>query len=75
MWVDEHWANVEGGRASVEFIDGNIYLAAWWRPVAKEPPGAGPSLAALEPRSAESSLTRDKREYGRRLERASPPRT
>ena len=27
MWGDEHWAHVEGGRASVEFVDGNIYLA------------------------------------------------
>jgi hypothetical protein len=33
MWVDEHWANVEGGRASVEFVDGNIYLAALLRNV------------------------------------------
>ena len=27
MWGDEHWAHVEGGRASVEQVDGNIYLA------------------------------------------------
>jgi len=27
MWGDEHWAHVEGGRASVELVDGNIYLA------------------------------------------------
>ena len=33
MCVDEHWANVEGGRASVELVDGNIYLAALLRNV------------------------------------------
>ena len=27
MWGDEHWARVDGGRASVEVVDGNIYLA------------------------------------------------
>ena len=27
MWGDDHWAHVEGGGASVEEIDGNIYLA------------------------------------------------
>lgn len=27
MWGDEHWAHVEGGRASVELVDGNVYLA------------------------------------------------
>jgi hypothetical protein len=27
MWGDEHWAKVEGGRASVEAVDGNVYLA------------------------------------------------
>jgi hypothetical protein len=27
MWGDEHWAHVEGGRASVECVDGNVYLA------------------------------------------------
>src|SRR5205085_10061331 len=27
MWVDEHWAHLRGGRASVELVDGNIYLA------------------------------------------------
>src|SRR6516164_9873178 len=26
-WVDQHWARVDGGRASVELIDGVIYLA------------------------------------------------
>ena len=27
QWVDEHWAHIKGGRASVEVADGNIYLA------------------------------------------------
>jgi hypothetical protein len=27
MWGDQHFAHVEGGRGSVEFVDGNIYLA------------------------------------------------
>jgi hypothetical protein len=27
MWVDRHWAKVNGGRASVELVDGIIYLA------------------------------------------------
>ena len=27
MWVDQHWADVPGGRASVEIEDNNIYLA------------------------------------------------
>lgn len=27
MWGDEHWASVPGGRASVEIVEGNIYLA------------------------------------------------
>jgi hypothetical protein len=27
MWVDEHWARLEGGRGSAEVIDDNIYLA------------------------------------------------
>jgi len=27
MWGDEHWAHVDGGRASVELVDGNVYLA------------------------------------------------
>lgn len=26
-WVDQHWSHVDGGRASVEVADGNIYLA------------------------------------------------
>jgi hypothetical protein len=26
-WVDDHWARLEGGRSSVEVMDGNIYLA------------------------------------------------
>ena len=27
MWSDQHWARVEGGHASVELIDGIVYLA------------------------------------------------
>lgn len=27
MWGDQHWARVSGGRASVEVVDGNVYLA------------------------------------------------
>jgi hypothetical protein len=27
MWGDQHFAHVEGGRGSVELVDGNIYLA------------------------------------------------
>jgi hypothetical protein len=27
MWADQHWANVGGGRATVEALDGVIYLA------------------------------------------------
>ncbi len=26
-WVDDHWARLEGNRASVELVDGSIYLA------------------------------------------------
>ena len=26
-WVDNHWAHVEGGRASIESVDGVVYLA------------------------------------------------
>jgi hypothetical protein len=34
MWVDEHWARIEGGRAAAEVIDDNIYLAMSLRNVA-----------------------------------------
>lgn len=27
MWHDRHWATIPGGRAGVEYADGNIYLA------------------------------------------------
>jgi hypothetical protein len=27
MWSDEHWAKLPGGRAVVELVDGNVYLA------------------------------------------------
>jgi hypothetical protein len=40
-WVDDHWAKVEGGRAHVEGVDGNIYLAGSVRNV-----GAG--IAVLQ---------------------------
>jgi hypothetical protein len=35
MWVDEHWAHVDGGRASVELVDGVIYLAMSLRDVGR----------------------------------------
>ncbi|HEY2303117.1 MAG TPA: hypothetical protein VGH66_14560, partial [Acidimicrobiales bacterium] len=41
MWVDRHWAKVVGGRASIEAIDDNIYLAMSLRNV-----GAG--IAVLQ---------------------------
>jgi hypothetical protein len=34
MWGDEHWASVGGGRASIEVVDGSIYLAMSLRNVA-----------------------------------------
>jgi hypothetical protein len=40
-WVDEHWARVEGGRASVEVAEGNIYLAMSVR-------NAGNGIAVLQ---------------------------
>src|SRR5919201_1349635 len=40
-WVDEHWARVEGGRASVEVVEGNIYLAMSVR-------NAGNGIAVLQ---------------------------
>jgi hypothetical protein len=40
-WVDEHWAHVEGGRASVEVAEGNIYLAMSVR-------NAGNGIAVLQ---------------------------
>jgi hypothetical protein len=33
MWVDGHWAHVRGGHASVELIDGIVYLAVSLRNV------------------------------------------
>ncbi|MDP9296878.1 MAG: hypothetical protein M3O88_09335 [Actinomycetota bacterium] len=33
MWVDEHWAHIDGGKASVELVDGNVYLAMSLRSV------------------------------------------
>jgi hypothetical protein len=40
-WLDEHWAHVDGGRASVEVADGNIYLAMSVR-------NAGNGIAVLQ---------------------------
>jgi hypothetical protein len=37
-WVDDHWAQVAGSQASVELVDGNVYLAISLRNV-------GPGLA------------------------------
>ena len=34
MWVDEHWARLEGGRAAAEVLEDNIYLAMSLRNVA-----------------------------------------
>jgi hypothetical protein len=41
MWADRHWTKVNGGRASIEAVDGNIYLAMSLRNV-----GAG--IAVLQ---------------------------
>jgi hypothetical protein len=41
MWADNHWAKLNGGRASIELVDGNIYLAMSLRNV-----GAG--IAVLQ---------------------------
>jgi len=40
-WVDNHWAHVDGGRASIEHVDGVLYLAMSLRNV-----GAG--IAVLQ---------------------------
>jgi hypothetical protein len=32
-WVDDHWATLNGGRASIELADGRIYLATSLRNV------------------------------------------
>ncbi len=37
-WVDDHWARLEGSQASVEMVDGSIYLAISLRNVG---PGLG----------------------------------
>jgi hypothetical protein len=37
-WMDDHWARVDGSQASVEVVDGNLYLALSLRNV-------GPGLA------------------------------
>jgi hypothetical protein len=41
MWADGHWARLDGGRASIELADGNVYLAISLRNV-----GAG--IAVLQ---------------------------
>jgi hypothetical protein len=41
MWADNHWAKLNGGRASIELVDGYIYLAMSLRNV-----GAG--IAVLQ---------------------------
>ncbi len=51
-WADNHWAKLSGGRASIELVDGNIYLAMSLRNV-----GAGIAVLqgwhpTLEPRPA-----------------------
>jgi len=49
-WVDEHWARVEGGRASVEVAEGNIYLAMSVR-------NAGNGIAVLQAWHIDAELT------------------
>jgi len=41
QWADAHWARVEGGKASVEIGDGNIYMAMSVR-------NAGTGIAVLQ---------------------------
>jgi hypothetical protein len=50
-WVDEHWAKVEGGMASVEIVDANVYLAMSVR-------NAGTGIAVLEAWSPEPDFGR-----------------
>ena len=38
-WVDDHWARLEGSQASVELVDGSIYLAISVRNVGLGPRG------------------------------------
>ena len=33
-WVDSHWAHVDGGQASLESVDGVVYMAMSLRNVA-----------------------------------------
>jgi hypothetical protein len=57
MWGDDHWAHVEGGRGSVELVEGNVYLAMslrnagngaavlqGWRPRQRPPAEATPGV-------------------------------
>jgi hypothetical protein len=50
-WVDEHLAHLEGGRASVEVVDGNIYMAMSVR-------NAGTGIAVLQAWHAEPRFLR-----------------
>jgi len=66
MWVDEHWAHIDGGRASVELSEGVIYLAMslrdvgqgtavlqGWLPAQRDPAGLPelPDVDAFRPQS------------------------
>lgn len=58
MWSDQHWAKVIGGRASIESVDGNIYLAMSLRNV-----GAGMAvLQAWDPREEWLTATQEHKE-------------
>jgi hypothetical protein len=50
-WVDDHWARLDGSQASVEMVDGSIYLAISLRNV-------GPGLGVIFGWSALSELVR-----------------
>jgi hypothetical protein len=52
MWADNHWAKLNGGRASIELVDNNIYLAMSLRNV-----GAG--IAVLQGWHPITELTTD----------------
>jgi hypothetical protein len=66
MWVDEHWAHVDGGRGLVQLQDGSVYLAIslrnvgtgtavlqGWRPSPRitEMPKGPPELDSFRPQS------------------------
>jgi hypothetical protein len=56
MWIDRHWAKVIGGRASIEAIDDNIYLAMSLRNV-----GAG--IAVLQAWDLRSEWLTDRQSH------------